>query len=232
MLTSIIGTVVWLAFVVLLARGGQGEGRQRATARSQRAREWTELAVVIVGLLMVPYLSASVLWIRGWLAAYLLFLLFAPLVLEWLVRRRSLAAIGVRLPVDRRTLRVVAILVLLLFVVRLGQPLLAGERLTYTWHGVVANVLVFPYLEEKMFRGVIRVRLEATLGRPSSWLVCGLLFGLFHLYANYLVPGRAVTAEVWAALAYLIAFGFLLGVIATRTRSIFPSFLIHLANNL
>ena len=33
-------------------------------------------------------------------------------------------------------------------------------------------------------------------------------------------------------MAYLTAFGMLLGVIAARTRSIFPSFLVHLANNL
>ncbi len=231
MLTSIGGTLVWLVFVVTLARG-ERRAEERMAAPGQRTREWLELALLSVGLLVVPHLSLGVLWIKGWLGAYLLFLLLAPLLLEWLVRRRSLAAIGVRLPVDRRALWAVAILVLLLLVVRVGQPSLAGERLRYTWPGVLANVLLFPYLEEKMFRGALQIRLEATLGALRSWLASGLLFGLFHLYANYLVPGRSLTPEAWASLAYLTAFGLLLGVIAARTRSIFPSFLVHLANNL
>jgi membrane protease YdiL (CAAX protease family) len=228
MWASIVGTCAWLAFVVLLARGAG----QKPAEPGQRRREWLELAAVVVGLLVVPHLSVNVLWIKGWLGAYLLFLLLAPLILEWLVRRRSLAAIGVRLPEDGRSLWPVAVIVLLLVLVRLGQPLLSGAGVHYTWHGLLANVLLFPYLEEKMFRGVIRARLQATLGAPGSWLVCGLLFGLFHLYALYLVPGRSVGPADWASLAYLTTFAFLLGVIATRTHSILPSFLIHLANNL
>jgi membrane protease YdiL (CAAX protease family) len=231
MLVSIIGMAVWLIFVVLLARDVRDVEAGSQPGRRERTQDWIELALLVVGLLAVPHLSASVLWIKGALGAYLLFLLFVPLLLEWLLRQRSLAAIGVQLPQDGPALRAVAVLVALLLLARVGQPLLAGAGLRYTWRGVLANVLVFPYLEEKMFRGVLQTRLKSVLGSPASWLVSGLLFGLYHLYGNYLVPGRPLTPEVWASLAYLTAFGMLLGVIAARTRSILPSFVVHLANN-
>jgi membrane protease YdiL (CAAX protease family) len=231
MLTSVVGTLLWLVFVVALWPRGRGAEAAPVIGAGQRTREWLELVLLTVGLLVVPHLSVDVLWIKGWLGAYLLFLLVAPLVLEWLVRR-SLAAVEVRVPADEQTLGVVAVLVLLLLLVRVVQPLVTGAGLRYTWQGVLANVLLFPYLEEKMFRGAMQTRLRAIHGAPRSWLASGLLFGLFHLYANYLVPGRSLTPEAWASLAYLTTFGMMLGVIAERTRSIFPSFVVHLANNL
>ena len=232
MMESVAGALVWLAALWLLLSGSREGPGPTVSPPSSPCREGLELAVVCAGLLVVPHLSPKVLWIKGWLGAYLLYLLVAPLVLEWGVRRRSLAEIGVCLPQDRRPLWLAGLLVLLLWVVRVVPPLVTGEGLSYTWRGLLTNVLLYPYLEEKMFRGVIQTRLQAVLGAPRAWLISGLWFGLYHLYANYLVAGRALTPAAWASLAYLTTFGMLLGALAGRTRSLLPSFLIHMANNL
>ena len=93
-------------------------------------------------------------------------------------------------------------------------------------------MLIFPLAEEILFRGLLQTRLEALLGSVWAWIGSGLLFGGYHYYTNYLLAGRLLTATDVQSLAYLTVFGMLLGVIAAKTRSLLPSFLVHAVNNL
>jgi len=190
------------------------------------------VAVIVAGLLVVPHIRFDLLGYSGWLSAYLVFGLVVPPVMEWIVRRRSLSVIGFRAPINPRMLIIVAIIMGLYVVARVAQPLVGGEGFALAWPGFFSTVILFPFLEETLFRGLIQTRLESALGAVQSWIWTGLLFACYHGYVHYLVPGRALAAADALGLIYLATFGMLLGVIFAKTRSLLPPFLIHAVNNL
>jgi uncharacterized protein len=96
----------------------------------------------------------------------------------------------------------------------------------------LAAVVIFPLLEEAIFRGLLQTRLEAIMGTVRSWMATGVFFGAYHYYINHLLPERAVTPESLLSLVYLVVLGMLLGAIFAKTRSLLPPFLVHAMNNL
>ena len=107
-----------------------------------------------------------------------------------------------------------------------------GKGYQFELRDFISITIIFPFLEEVFFRGLIQTRLESALGAVRSWIVSGLLFGFFHFYLLYLVPGRAPDITEVLGLVYLTALGMLLGVVFAKTRSLLPSFIIHAVNNL
>ncbi len=186
----------------------------------------------MICLLIIPYLKFDLLWYSGWLSAYLIFGLLAPLVMEIIIRRRPLSVIGFRMPTNRRVLAIVAGILVLYLISRLIEPLIQGEAFDFNLRGFFSNCLLFPFLEEALFRGLIQTRLESALGTVRSWVLSGLIFGFYHFYAHFLVPGITPTISDALGLIYLSVFGMLLGVIFGKTRSLLPPFLIHAVNNL
>lgn len=228
MVTTIIRILLCVVFIWLIHRGSYSP----PLAPSRRpVREYLEVAVIAAGLLIVRHVKFELFWLSGWLSAYLIFGLLAAPVLELVVRRRSLSLIGFRFPTNRRVLAIVAGIFGLYLASRLLEPLALGEAYQFEWRGFISTCLIFPFLEEVLFRGMIQTRLESALGAVRSWIVSGLMFGVYHLYLHYLVPGRAPTAEDLLGLVYMTAFGMLLGVVFAKTRSLLPSFLIHAVNN-
>lgn len=227
--TSVALIAIHTVFIVLLHRGRYPAA---LTPARRPSREYLEIALVIIGLLLVPFVRFRLLWWSGWLSAYLVFLLLAPPVMEWFVRRRSLSAVGFRLPQNRRAMTLVAIVLGLYLVARLAWPLAQGRGYAFDLRGFISNSIVFAFLEEATFRGVIQTRLESALGAARSWLLSGFIFGFYHYYVHYLVPGKAVAAADILALASLAVLGMLLGVAFAKTRSLLPSFLIHALHNL
>lgn len=226
---SIALIAIHLVFIVLIHRGRYSAA---LTPARQPAREVLEVALVALGLLVVPFIRFNLAWFSGWLGAYLVFLVLAPLVMEWLVRRRSLAVIGFRTPQNQRALRLVAVLLGLYLVARLAWPLAQGRAYQFSLQGFISNSILFAFLEEAVFRGVIQTRLESALGTARSWVLSGLFFGFYHFYIHYLVPGRAVAGADILSLASLAVLGMLLGVVFAKTRSLLPPFLIHALHNL
>lgn len=228
MTTSIVLIAIHSAFIALLHTGRY----PAPIARARRpAREYLEVAVVAIGLLIVPFIQFNLLWYSGWLSAYLIFLLVAPPVMEWGVRGRSLSAIGFRMPTNRRALTLVAVILGLYLVARLAWPLAQGRGYAFDLRDFISNSILFAFLEETMFRGVIQTRLESALGAVRAWMLSGLFFGFYHFYARYWVPGNPVaTADVLSLLS-LTVLGMLLGVVFAKTRSLLPSFLIHALHN-
>lgn len=195
-------------------------------------REWIEVLLIIGALLLVPHLRWNILWYTNWLGPYLTLALWAPYLLETIARHRDLTLMGLAWPLNPRKLSAVGTIIALFMASKIIDPLhiSAGPHgdLQWSW----SAVLVFPLAEEILFRGLLQTRLEALLGSVWAWIGSGLLFGGYHYYTNYLLAGRLPTATDLQSLAYLTIFGMLLGVIAAKTRSLLPSFVVHALNNL
>jgi sodium transport system permease protein len=71
--------------------------------------------------------------------------------------------------------------------------------------------------EETMFRGVILGLLRKRWPAIRSCAIVAVLFGLFHMSSYRLVPTALL--------------GFILGLLVVRSKSIFPSMLLHAFNN-
>jgi membrane protease YdiL (CAAX protease family) len=189
------------------------------------------VGILAVCLLIIPHIKFNLFWFSDWRSAYLVFGLCAPLVMELLVRRRNLSAIGFRRPENKRVLAIVAGIFTLYLVSRLVEPLALKRGYHFELRSVLSTAIIFPFLEEVLFRGLIQTRLESAVGAVRSWVLTGLFFGFYHYYLHYLVPGRAPTTEEVLGLVYLTALGMLLGAVFAKTRSLLPSFLIHAINN-
>lgn len=226
--TTIIRIALCSVFILLIHRGGYFPP---LVPCRRPGREYLEVAIIAVGLLIVPHVKFDLFWFSGWLSAYFIFGLFAPLVMELFVRRWKLSLIGFRKPTDKRVLAIVAGIFGLYAISRFVEPLVLGEGYQFELRGFVSISIIFPFLEEVLFRGQIQTRLESALGSVWSWILTGLFFGFYHYYVYYLVQGRALTVENMLGLVYLAVFGMLLGVVFAKTRSLLPSFLIHAINN-
>lgn len=229
MITTIIRIALVSVFILLIHRG---EYSPPPAASRRRGREYIEVGILTACLLTTPYIKFDLFWFSGWASTYFILGLSAPLVMELLVRRRNLSVIGFSIPVNRRVLAFVAGIFTLYLIGRLAEPLMLGQGYHFELRNFINISIIFPFLEEVFFRGLIQTRLESALGAVRSWILSGLLFGFFHLYRIYLVPGRAPDIVEALGLVYVTALGMLLGVVFAKTRSLLPSFFIHAVNNL
>jgi|GEM_PF-2504945 len=229
MLTSIVFTLLSLVFIFLIQRGVYAFP---PSTPQRPVREIVEAGLLAGCLLLVRFIRFDLYWLSGWPSAYLVFGLLAPMVMEWGVRRRNLSAIGFRMPENKKALVLVAILFSLYLVARLVIPPLLGAAFTFDWQNFLSNTVIFPFVEEIIFRGMIQTRLEAAWGSARAWIISGLFFGFYHYFAHYLVIGKSLAVSDVLELVFLTAFGMLLGVIYAKTRSLLPSYLIHAINNL
>jgi membrane protease YdiL (CAAX protease family) len=228
MLTSVVFTFIFLVFIFLFQRGGYIPSHH-----SQRpVREILEAGLIAGCLLAVRFIHFDLFWLSGWQSAYLVFGLLAPIVMEWGVRHRNLSAIGFRMPANMKTITLVAVLFCIYLVARLVIPPLLGATFTFSWQGFFSYSIIFPFVEEVIFRGMIQTRLEAAWGSVRAWIISGLFFGFHHYYIHYLVTSRPLAVTDILELVYLTAFGMVLGVIYAKTRSLLPSYLVHAINNL
>ena len=128
---------------------------------------------------------------------------------------RCVCAAGVMMPI------VYAVIIFVLSVLPeawLADYMEAAESLSQT--GViitVATIIVAPLVEEIIFRGLVLSRLRKGMSNWLAVVVSALLFGACH--------GQIV----WICYAFVI--GLLLGLIALRSGSIWPSLLAHILFN-
>jgi membrane protease YdiL (CAAX protease family) len=229
LLTSIVFTLVFLVFIFLIH---QGAYVPPPFLSRRPVREIIEAGLLAGCLFIVRFIHFDLFWLSGWTSAYLVFGLLAPMVMEWGVRRRSLSGIGFRMPENKKALFLVAILFSVYLVVRLVIPPLLGAAFTFNWQSFLSYAVIFPFVEEVIFRGMIQTRLEAALGSVRAWILSGLFFGFHHYYVHYLVINKPLAVSDVLELVFLTIFGMLLGVIYAKTRGLLPSYLIHAINNL
>jgi len=174
MITSIISTVVFVVFVLLIH---QGPYPSRSTSAVKPVREYLEVGFLAGCLLLVPHIKFTLFWYSGWISAYLVFGILSPLILEWIVRRRNLSAVGFRKPINPRVIALVGVILSLYVLSKIVVPLITGAEFTFTWKRFISNSILFAFLEEVIFRGQIQTRLESALGTVWSWILSGLFFG-------------------------------------------------------
>jgi hypothetical protein len=93
---------------------------------------------------------------------------------------------------------------------------------TDAWLMAAFGVLIAPFAEEVLFRGLLFPALIRPIGAPASLLVTSLLFGAVH--AQQL-------AGAWIELACIVAVGCVLTFVRWRFRSLAASTLVHAGYN-
>jgi membrane protease YdiL (CAAX protease family) len=226
---TLVSIAIFIVFIVWL----QSSAFLPPLTESDRPRrEWIEIGALVLCMLAVPFLTFNMLWFTGWVSPYLILCLLAPLVLEGVLRRRNPALIGFRKPEDVQAMTLVGGLLLLFVISRVLAPVIAGSFANFEWRRFTTVSLLLPFLEEVLFRGLLQTRLQSAI--KSNFLPCimtGVFYGLYHGYVQYLVPGVALGEVELLQITYLIVFSILLGFIFRKTRSLLPSFLVHVLNN-
>lgn len=78
--------------------------------------------------------------------------------------------------------------------------------------------IVVPFSEEFLFRGIVYKTLSKNITIPSTIIIQGILFGIFH---GNLVQGF-----------YTSLLGIILGFLTYKTQSLIPSIIAHMTNNI
>lgn len=229
MAVRLVGILFCTVFVLWVHAG---EYPPAPVPRRRRSREVIESLLLAAGLLVVPHLGLGLFWLPDWLGGYLLYGLGAVLVLGLLLGRRTLLQLGIAKPKNRRVMGTVGWILGMIALSKIVDPLQVAAGHYQAVRRSLAAMLIFPAVEEAIFRGLLQTRLEAAMGTVRAWLVTGSFFGIYHYYVNHLLPARPVTPESALSLAYLVVLGMLLGAIFAKTRSLLPPLMVHAMNNL
>jgi membrane protease YdiL (CAAX protease family) len=100
-----------------------------------------------------------------------------------------------------------------------------APRLDFLGGGVMA-----PFVEEWIFRGLVWNQIDAVSSDPrrgvvANLIVGSLIFGLYHM---------SFEGHSWTALGFAFThalFGFLIGLVRWRSRSLLPGALVHMIGN-
>jgi len=216
--------------------------RTMPVSSKRSTREYGEVAVIF-GVYLIIYwfkryinnlLSSSYPSTTAWFVQISFFTLAGLcllLIMEKVVRRRSLATVGFRFPTNKKASLIFTVL-LVLFSIG-GILLHIIYKLPFAFLGInfFSGVVLGPLVEEIVFRGLIQTRFETGLGVTKSWILSTLLFGLYHIIAWFLIGGKALTTYSITQLAFVVVFAIFLGILFAKTKSLLPPFLLHAVNN-
>jgi membrane protease YdiL (CAAX protease family) len=204
-------------------------------------REYVE-ATMVFGIYMVIYslwhkvndslwaYSSMLAWVAG-LSVFVVASLSLLFVMEIVVRRRRLSAVGFRLPTNRRALLVFIGVAAFLLIGGIIIHTVSNIRYAYLNQYFISGVIFGPLIEEIVFRGLIQTRLEAWLGTTKSWILSSLVFGFYHFLAWFLMGGKMLTTYSLTQLVWVVILGIMTGFFFAKTRSLLPPFLLHAVNN-
>ena len=192
----------------------------------------TIYAVIPLGIFILSRIRYSGLF---------LFLL-APILIVLLVERRKLASLGFCIEREKlaRYLFYTVVGFLLLMLVLVGDVFLRREF----WKETVdltgpANygrefadqILFVAGPEETFYRGYMLTRVGDWLGQMVGFFTSSFLFGLEHFLSRFLKYGLPFSESLRVGLNAMIS-GMIFGWQFQRTKSIFPSLLSHITQNL
>ncbi len=219
-----------------------GSGKElsfRLQRKKIKQRETIEAADVFMGLavIIVLYINLSVilpnyLTFEGvfYISQYGVFML-APLLLIWYLKAALKTSIGINAPDSRGILPGISFWIAALSLSMLYQVLISGfvtevptlvelqDQLQgwSTWKQFLFIALTPAICEEILFRGFALRPLEKAFGAKWAIILTAIAFAIVHLDFVRLVP--------------TFALGLAFGYTAVKTRSIFPSMVLHLLNN-
>lgn len=92
-------------------------------------------------------------------------------------------------------------------------------------------------LEEFFWRGIIQSKFERAMGQVKSWKWTGIIFGLAHIFNDFMIPillgFDIATALIFGCimLSGQIISGWFFGIIYTKTRNLIPCIIVHYLSN-
>ena len=228
---SLVQLLVILLFIVIFHLGKYPE---KLVPSVNLGREYAE-AIILFGAVLFIYWSKTFypsLFTWGVYGTYYLVIgLCLLFIMEKIVRRRGISSVGFKLPINRKALMIFTGAIALYLIVGILRHVLYGIEFLYINEYFISGVILGPFYEETVFRGLIQTRFEAGSGTVKSWIFSGLLFGFYHYWAHFLIVGQTLTIPSLTQLIWVTLFGMLLGVIFAKTRSLLPPFLLHAINN-
>jgi membrane protease YdiL (CAAX protease family) len=161
-------------------------------------------------------------------------LLVIPFVYVRQVNNWNIKETGLTTKVQNTNVIIVAIigtLILNIVALMFGKP--PPVPLSFLLLAIYFNI----FLEEFFYRGIIQSKLERILGQNKAWFYGGILFGLAHVFSDYIIPflngEEIVTVFVSgsAALLFQIVNGWFLGILYIKTRNLMPGIFVHFIAN-
>jgi membrane protease YdiL (CAAX protease family) len=206
----------------------------KKSIRPQR-RYLFEVILVIIVMVALAYISPALKTISYVIAVVYVF---------WDMRRRhrswsdigiSLKGIGKGIAANWYLITIVAVVIqfLVLFIVPqaylpnllnhiIGRlPLLSYDKLAVT----IGLVIIISLVEELIFRGLIQERIGWYVGQPAAVLIASIAFGLLHYSPG---PFNIVATDI----GLVVLDGVFYGLIFSRCRNIFVSWIAHMATDL
>ena len=210
---------------------------------AQSLRKRVDLLVLAALVLCSLFLTARVNHLAGWsldlvaprvawiattafpscLAIACLYAVFgSPAALQW-PRPNEL---------DRRRAIAISATWLVLWIVGLViGAMLAGHWIVYAraWPAIVAFLVFGPLGEELLFRGLLYEKARSIWGTTPVPAIClsAAAFSLHHTQLQAAPHGLAL-----AQVLFTLPMGIVFAMLRERTRSVWPSFLVHIATNL
>lgn len=128
-----------------------------------------------------------------------------------------------------KNLRLIPLMLLLLFSFQLGLNLPFQKLLftlfnikivdsNYSWLHISSALILAPFLEELLFRGIIYKGLRSSYSAKHSILISAIIFGVFHGQPS-MIPGA-------------IFFGLFFGYVYYKTNSLGMTVILHFSTNL
>jgi membrane protease YdiL (CAAX protease family) len=155
--------------------------------------------------------------------------LIVPLLYVRFVNKWTVKDLGITRKINQKKVWIYVILIQILLIV--GELSIRGAPSSRPLFFLLISLYGTVILEEFFHRAVIQSKLERAIGQIKAWFYGGLLFGLFHIPANFF-------ADLWATGEVDIVTGLLLlggqtvngwwfGITYSKTRSLLPPIILH-----
>jgi membrane protease YdiL (CAAX protease family) len=153
-----------------------------------------------------------------------------PFLVALRIRRQPLLSIGLSRVTMRAGLEMgLALAVIAIFLSNRIYAIING--MTPSKGIYLLAMLVVALADEFIFRGYLMLRLQGLWGDTWGWVAQALLFSLWHLPQKLILEHVVDPASLAISLAYMFAFGLLLGWIMRKSGNILAPALYHAIHN-
>ena len=184
-------------------------------------------------------------WLSGTSLVSQLTFFVASIILACILGKGDLSAYGWRWVRPRHLLRPIIVSTITMLI--LMSPMLVamitgadppdeGMRSKGPWIGGLPQTVLFVWIiasicEEVFYRGYMMTRIGDWLGQVLGLFSSSFLFGLEHFLSRFFRYGFTFPAALWTGITSTIG-GLIFGWQFQKTKSIFPSLIAHITQNL
>jgi len=157
--------------------------------------------------------------------------LVVPALVEVGLHGRAIEELGVRWPINWWP----TMMLLVMGAILGAAPLLFASVRSESLFFLLLGLYTPAFEEEFLYRGVVQSKLERVVSQRDAWITSGVLFGLGHVPNDFFGPFWVTTggdpAIAIVRLAEQTAFGLLLGLLYTKSRTLIAPVLGHYFKN-